>query len=187
MDNDVLLGRGGQEHKKLQHTIKCIAQDKGYRATIEKQVLDGAGSIDVVVEKEGLRMACEVSITTTAEHELGNIQKCLKAGYDKVFLISPHMKTLNAVKELASASLPPDDLAKVQFYTPVDFEVYLKQLEADAYSAKLGVRIVRGYKVTTRFHALRPEEEEMKRQSILKTIFSSFKRTMASKDKKEEK
>ena len=35
------LGRGGQQHKYLQQLIKRWAESKGYRATIEKQILDG--------------------------------------------------------------------------------------------------------------------------------------------------
>jgi hypothetical protein len=45
------------------------------------------GSVDVALEKGGRRIACEVSVTTDAEHELGNVQKCLAAGFETVILV----------------------------------------------------------------------------------------------------
>ncbi len=62
------LGRGGREHKYLQHLVKRLAEDRGYRATIEQPILGGVGSVDVSLERGEQRIACEISITTTDEH-----------------------------------------------------------------------------------------------------------------------
>src|SRR5207237_504269 len=44
-------GRGGPQHKYLQALIKRSAEDRGFRATIEKPVLDGHGHVDVLLER----------------------------------------------------------------------------------------------------------------------------------------
>src|SRR5207249_3935344 len=100
-----LPGRGGQQHKYLQQLIKRWAESKGYRATIEKQILDGLGSVDVALEKDNLAIACEIAVSSTPEKELGNVQKCLAAGFDHVVSVSSDNKTLRKAKELVSAKL----------------------------------------------------------------------------------
>jgi len=49
----------------------------------------------VTLEKEDRpAIACEISVTTNAEHELANVQKCLAAGFADVVLISSEKKRL---------------------------------------------------------------------------------------------
>jgi hypothetical protein len=75
------LGRGGREHKYLQQLLKQVGEDRGFRATIEQQITGGAGSVDISLERDGKRIACEISVTSTSEQELGNVRKCLAAEY----------------------------------------------------------------------------------------------------------
>ena len=44
------------------------------------------------------RIAEEVTVMTWAEHELGNVLKCLSAGYDQALVVSPGARHLNSVK-----------------------------------------------------------------------------------------
>src|SRR5262249_3120389 len=81
-------GRGGEHHKYLQQLIKRWAEARGYTVIIEKSILDGLGSVDVALEKGSLSIACEVSVTTDPDHEIGNVQKCLAAGFETVILVS---------------------------------------------------------------------------------------------------
>lgn len=75
-------GRGGPQHKYLQDLIRRWAEDRGYSVTVEKEVLDGMGIVDLVRERRGAEpIACEISVTTSPEHEIQNAQKCLVAGY----------------------------------------------------------------------------------------------------------
>ncbi|MGH8545615.1 MAG: type IV secretory system conjugative DNA transfer family protein, partial [Gammaproteobacteria bacterium] len=52
-------GRGGQQHKYLQNLIKRMGEDKGYKATVEKEILGGIGKVDVALEKDATSIACE--------------------------------------------------------------------------------------------------------------------------------
>src|ERR1035437_622374 len=92
----------------------------GYRATIEMPTPDGAGSIDVVLEKEGRRIACEISVTSTVEQEVGNLKKCLVAGFAEVFMICAEGRTLRGLKKFAEEELGAATLEKVTFLSPED-------------------------------------------------------------------
>ncbi|MGA2147320.1 MAG: helix-turn-helix domain-containing protein [Bryobacteraceae bacterium] len=124
------LGQGGEHHKYLQQLVKRWAEGRGYVVTIEKQILDGLGSVDVGLEKGGHTIACEVSVTTDAEHETGNVQKCLAAGFDEVILISSEKKLLTSVRHALVAALSTAQYRQVKFCTPEEAFSYIESLGA---------------------------------------------------------
>lgn len=171
----LLLGRGGHQHKELQNLIKRYAEEKGFRATIEKEVVGQGGRIDVVLEKSGREsVACEVSVTTSPDQEMGNIRKCLSGGYKRILLVSAERKTLNKVRESATEQLSPEELACVQFVTPDEFISFLE--EVDARGAGGGEETRKGYKTKAVFNPVEHEEKEMGKQSLFKTMLDSLKR-----------
>ena len=112
-------GRGSPTHKYLQQLIQRWGESRGYRVTIEKPVLDGLGSVDVALEKTGSPLiACEISVTTTAKHEIGNAQKCLASGYEQVLLIAADKKALERVKGEVAAALNANQRKRVQVVLP---------------------------------------------------------------------
>jgi hypothetical protein len=167
------LGRGGQQHKYLQQLVKRLAEDKGYKAVIEQPILGGVGSVDVSLEKDGKRIACEISVTTNGEQELGNIQKCLASGYDRVILLSSEKKDLNLIREFVTQKLGADHIQKVLFYLPEEFLGYLEEAEAGAATTE---GTVRGYRVKVKYKSVGPEEKKSKRQAISQVILQGFKR-----------
>lgn len=167
------LGKGGRQHKYLQEMVKRLAEDKGFRATIEKPVLGGKGSIDVALEKYGRAIACEISVTTSSEQEFGNLQKCLAAGFDRVFLLSQENKNLTAIREIASNSLGKNDLDKVRFFTIEDFIGFLEEEEAEGQETE---QIIGGRKVRVRHRALSEAERKSRRQAIAQTIVQAMRR-----------
>jgi len=58
--------KGERQHRYLQSLIKRVAEEKSYRAVIEEPTPDG-GRIDVGLEQDRRRIACEVSVTSTDE------------------------------------------------------------------------------------------------------------------------
>jgi predicted DNA-binding transcriptional regulator AlpA len=125
-------GRGGQQHKYLQELIRRWAESKGYRATIEKQILDGLGSVDVALEKDGRAIACEISVTSTTDQEVGNIEKCLAAGFEQVVLVSPDKKVLGKARDATLTVLNQEQIKRVRFLTPEQLFAFLETLEAKA-------------------------------------------------------
>ena len=110
-------GKGGQKHKYFQQLLAQWGQGMGYKATIEMPTPDG-GSVDVVLEKDARRIACEVSVTSTVEQELGNLRKCLAGDFGDVFMICVEAKTLNELKKAAEKEFEATALAKVHFVSP---------------------------------------------------------------------
>jgi hypothetical protein len=120
-------GSGWTRHRKLQNTIKNTAEKKGYQVVIEQPTPDGLGRIDVALEKDGNKIACEVSVTSSSEYELANIEKCLVAGYNTVILCSPNKKNLNKIKSFVLRRLKSSDKEKVLFLQPEELALYLEE------------------------------------------------------------
>jgi GTPase SAR1 family protein len=166
-------GRGGKQHKYLQSLISRWAEANGWRAGIEERILDGLGNVDVALRKGERAVACEIGVTTSAEHEVQNIQKCLAAGFERVLVVSPEKKSLNQIKALAASSLEKDQSGRVGYCTPEELFDILDSVEAESLASE---QTVRGYKVKVRFKASRPEEKEEKRGAVSAVIAKAMKR-----------
>ena len=123
------LGRGGTQHQAIQKRIKEAAEELGFRSIIEKPVLDGQGSVDLLLERTGQAIACEISISTTIDHEVGNVAKCLRAGIPKVAVICLDEERLRKIGKAVSGSLGAALAAKVECFQPDPFIAYLKALK----------------------------------------------------------
>jgi hypothetical protein len=173
-----LLGKGGRQHKYLQDMVKRLAEDKGFKATIEKPVLGGKGSIDVALEKEGRLIACEISVSTTSEQELGNIQKCIAAGFEIVLVISPEKKNLTRIRQQAESSLEKGTIKNIRYLTLEEFLTFLDEEEAKAATKETTVR---GYKVKVKYRPVDEAEKKTRRRVITQTIVQAMRR-MKEKD-----
>lgn len=80
-------GKGGIQHRYWQSVIKSYAEAKGYRVAIEESIPGSKETVDLGLEREGIRIAVEVSITTGIDHEANNAAKCLNAGYDRIAVL----------------------------------------------------------------------------------------------------
>jgi hypothetical protein len=153
--------------------VRRWALGKGYKTTIEKQILDGLGSVDVALEKEGRSIACEIGVTTTVEHEVGNVQKCLAAGFEYVVLLLVDRKAVAKAKESIAAALNEEERARVHVLTPGEFFAFAETLEAGV-AGKDGK--VRGYKVKVQYQAVGEEEKKAKKQAISQVIMNAVRR-----------
>lgn len=145
-------GKGGPEHTYLQELIKRWGEEHGFRSVIEED-LKGAGRVDVALYRDDIQIACEISISTTPEHEVENVEKCLSAGFTWVAVVSTKKRRLEKVKKLLSA-LPPDDQGKVLLTTP---EEMLSFLDENPYTSE--EKVVAGYKVKVRYGKESPQKE----------------------------
>lgn len=161
------------QHRYLQSLIKKIAEDKGYKATIEQPVLDGQGKIDVALERNGRKIACEISVTSTDDQELRNIEKCLAAGYEKVILCSPEKNTLDVVRDLISRKMSADDQARVFFFQPEELLQHLDELEAAEQSKEVRIK---GYRVKVQYQATKEADKKTKREAVAQVILQAMKR-----------
>jgi hypothetical protein len=149
-----------------------MAEEKGYRAVIEASTPDG-GRVDIGLEQEGKRIACEISVTTTDEQELSNMEKCLRAGYDKVILCSHESKILEKTRALVSRKLDESDQERLLFFQPEELFYYLES-QAAVMAGK--EERVKGYKVKVQYQALDEEEKKARRETIAQVILQSIRR-----------
>ena len=167
------LGKGGQQHTYLQQLIKQWAQGMGYMAVIEEP-LPGGGQIDIALKKRERLIACEISITTPAAYEIGNIKKSLAAGYGLVAMVSPDQKRVAGLEKIIVSKLAPDEIAKVLFVTPDMLFALIEELEAKDATHE---QTVRGYRVKVSHQVVDQTTKADRLKMLAKVVAESLKRT----------
>ena len=159
-----LSGRGGQEHKYIQHLVKRLAEERGFRATIEEAA--GSGRADVVLRKDTLSIACEISITTDVEHEKENLKKCDAAGFSQIIAIVPDKRRQEKFKRETK------DLTRVPLHVigAEDLPTFLDDLNTPTTTETT----VRGYKVKVTRQAVSPEDVVNRRAAMAEVIARSL-------------
>lgn len=161
-------------HRYLQMLIKRMAESKGYTATLEVQLPDGSGSIDLVLQKDGKQIAVEVSVTTDASWELHNIEKCVQAAYTTIISVSGDLKQVEKIKKLYEASGINKEGCTVLFLTPdALFALLEEQLASPEVPEE---QVIKGYRVKVSYDAVSQEELQRKRSSIAKVIAEAMRK-----------
>ena len=132
-DAKKLPGRGGGEHKRIQQQIKKLGEEAGFKSTIEKPIRNTAGKItghvDVALERDDLRLAVEISVSTSVEHELKNIRKCTDAGFDQIACLSCDPTALKVLRQAAGNI--DQKTATIEFLQTRDLENLFEKLTDD--------------------------------------------------------
>src|SRR5439155_11903783 len=106
---------------------------------------------DLLLRKGDVSIAVEITVTTTTDHEFGNVKKCLTAGFKQVAVVSPKTERLNEIEAAVRASLGPEAASRVSYYSPDNFIAKLRKLavsrQAEAKPERPLERTTRGYKV----------------------------------------
>jgi hypothetical protein len=155
-----------REHRYLQTFIKKMAEEYGYKATLEVPTSDGSGFVDVALEKDGNRIAVEISITTSAEWELHNIEKCLAAGYAKVVVCSSNGAKRAAIEQRINTSVPKRDQDKISVIGPED----ISSLFNESRDTEPSTTMMKGYRVKVQY-----DNSGADKQAILKSILVTKK------------
>ena len=163
------LGKGGSQHRYVQHLIKGLAEERGFRAVIEEPI--AGGQVDVGLHREGLSIACEISVTSTAAYETRNLAKCLRGDFARVFAIADSPKRLRAIEALARERLPEADLARIDFLTPDQVAMAIDGLAAPPDE----VSLVRGYRVKVTRTVVSAAEAKDRRATIARVIAKSLR------------
>lgn len=172
-DDPLMMGKGGQQHRYIQQLIKKWSEGMGYKATIEKPIQDGAGQVDIVLEKDNRSIACEISVTTPPSHEVENIKKCLNETFDYVLVISSEPKKLRQIELEAAEKIPTEQLEKVRFFNTEELIVFIETLEAESSSSS---ETVKGYKVNVNYKVVSEKEKQVKKNVVSGVIASALKK-----------
>jgi len=134
-------------HNYLQLFIKKLGQDRNFISTIEYPTNDG-GRIDIVLEREGLKIGFEISETNKPAYEVQNIKKCLKAGCIPVVMVSKTKHHLNKIQELAIQELSTNDITLVHFIQPDEISLLLDKFDTIPQKQE---EIIKGFRIVTEF------------------------------------
>jgi hypothetical protein len=167
------LGRGGAQHQSIQQRIKQAAEGLGFRSVIEKEVLDGQGSVDLLLERPDQTFACEISITTTIDHEVGNVAKCLKAGFLSVAVICVNEERLKRIEVAVASSLGSELAARVIYCQPDEFIARLQALPPQIPKA---LETRRGYKIKRSVRDLTLEEQKQREETAIRSIAEAMRK-----------
>ncbi len=140
-------GGGGARHSEIERTIKELGEAAGFRASLEETILDGAGRVDVILRRDDLTVCCEVSVTTTREHEYLNVKKCLEFGADQVWLVANSERHRTGLERFIRHKLTEIENQKTSFVTLEEVEKLLRDL---APTQKMKEKVVRGWRVRSK-------------------------------------
>jgi hypothetical protein len=165
------LGRGGAQHKAIQQRIKQAAEKLGFRSIIEKQIPEG--SVDLLLERPGQTFACEISITTTIDHEVGNVAKCLRVGFPTVAVICVDAERLRKIEAAVTSSIGPDVATRLIYSEPDQFIARLQALPPQVPKAP---ETRRGYKIKHTVRNLSPEEQRQREDTAIRSIAEAMRK-----------
>lgn len=158
------------EHRSLQMLIKMMAESRGFKASLEVPTGDG-GKVDVVLEKDGLKIACEVSVTTDISWELHNMQKCLKASFTTIFSVSKDERYLSTFRKKIQETYTEQERRKIQVLSPEKLFEYFDGLN----KPKDELVTVKGYRVKVA-HANQSGAVSDTKNALIKDLLSRNKK-----------
>ena len=133
------MGYGGVKHKYLKNLVKVLGKERGFRVGLEVPVYDGSGRVDAVLVRAEMSIAFEISVTTTKDHELGNVEKCLSLPYTHVAMLGSHVRRRASLERFIAGSLDEGDKKRVSFLLPEDLPSFLGRSGASSLSSSLAI------------------------------------------------
>ncbi|HYC44858.1 MAG TPA: type IV secretion system DNA-binding domain-containing protein [Burkholderiales bacterium] len=170
---DVLTeGRGGREHKYLQHLVKRLAEERGFRATLEQPILGGAGNVDVSLVRDSMRVAVEISVASGHAWETKHVKQALGAGYAHVAIVTAAGRQTQSFERRIREQIDEAEQARVRF-VPADAIVeFLDEFRLPQPEDTL----VRGYRVKVKRQSIVQEDGARRRSDIASVIARSIEK-----------
>jgi hypothetical protein len=112
----------------IRHALIQTAGGLGFSYRVEQPVLDGTGRVDLVLTRGPLTVAVEISATTPAEHEVGNLLKCLRAGFSHILHVCDATTRRRRLEELLTAQTTPEERGRVRCLTLRQALEHLREL-----------------------------------------------------------
>ncbi len=160
------------EHRYMQMYIKKMAEERGYVAKIE-QPTDNGGRVDVLLEKNKRRIACEIGFTTTLEWEAHNVIKCLEEGYDLVVAITTKPTLIPYIQREIQDNLSKDYHSRIMVCEP---QSLLKYLDKEAMKEATTETRIKGYRVKVEYSPTSEDENKSKSEVITKVVVDSLRK-----------
>jgi hypothetical protein len=161
------------QHRYVQTLIKKMAEPRGFKAIIEYSIPGGNGKVDVLLERQDITIACEVSITTDPTWELHNIQKCLAAGYTSIVSCVPESSEKDKMLSFFQKNLKGEEHQKIKVMLPEELFAWLDEHTVTPAATETTIK---GYRINVNYDQISPSEMKQKRESIAKVVLQSLKK-----------
>lgn len=172
------LGRGGALHTSIQKRIQTEARALGFEAEVERQLVKGSNeATDVLLRKDNLVIAVEVSVTTDVDDEFRNVKKCLEAGIPHVAVVATKPRHLKAVEAAVRAGLGPEAASKVSYFDPDGLIAALLELATSASPASTTETeaIVKGRRLRRHVPQLSASEHQQRENTAYEALVEVIK------------
>ncbi len=121
-------GRGSDQHKMLQQLGKQWGEDRGFRAALEQDVLGGAGRVDLVLERDGTRIAVEICLTNSSAEVVESVGRCLASEFSDVVLVTTDDSARSRYEKAVQGAITSTDRGKVHFLSADSLRRFLDGL-----------------------------------------------------------
>jgi hypothetical protein len=162
-----------REHIRLQKWIKKMGESRGFKGSIEQPIPDGKGNIDVVMERNEVKLAVEITVTTSKQWEAHNIEKCISAGYTTVVVCSEEQRSLDKIREYIRPIALSNPHAAIYTFLPDELVAYLDQI---VIKDSIAEEHIMGYRVVMDYEPLSQEQADEKRSSIARVVIDAMKK-----------
>jgi hypothetical protein len=165
------LDDSGPGDQNLQRLVQQLGEANGFRVTVNQQVPGGHTSVDVVLERDGWRLACEISVTSNLEQEIGSIRKCLASGFHEVAMVLPNERQARKLENSLSNTLPKEELARVKLLAPKELPGYVEGIQTLVAEREETIR------VKFRYFRTNPADEARRRETLARVFAESILRS----------
>jgi hypothetical protein len=166
--------------ESIKNEVIQAAGGWGYSHQTEKSVNQGTGRVDIVLTLGSVVVACEISATTSARHEVGNLSKCLQAGFERIVYVCDathrRRRTEEHLKKVCSAG----DLRRIEFLTKRQFIARLGEIAERVKATESPQASGVGKTILQEPNELSPSE----RQSVAHDAWAEIQRNMERDRKK---
>jgi len=166
-----LAGKGGRQHRYLQQLVKQLAEEQGLKATLEATLPEEDGQVDVLLERDGVVAAVEISVSTPVDWEKANLAKCLAAGYPRIAVVlAKSRKISEKYRSALLDSVPLDMRTRVECLDPEEIPAFIATLAPPAVSES----VVKGYRVRVTQTVGTAEEAKARQDTLARVIARSL-------------
>ncbi len=134
-------GRGGPEHKRIQHLLKMVGESLGWRCTTEAPV--PGGSADLQLDRGKLSIGVQISISNHIDAEIEGLKKCLAAGFTHVLMVCDDSKKLERIQVAAELVLAEEQRSKLKWLLKDEAPGFLQAMGGTAPPGMVAGHIVK--------------------------------------------
>ncbi|WP_353239105.1 DUF87 domain-containing protein [Limnohabitans sp.] len=165
-------GGGGVRHQYLASLLQSTGESCGFKASLEYEVQD-SGRVDVLLSRNDETLFCEISVTTSREHELGNVRKCFEAGGTSVVVLASTERQRTSLRNYMGLKLSADELPRVTFLVPEEVENFFEAFRQVSPTPEAVPTVTRGYTVKSKVKFSSPDEALARRNALARVMSSA--------------